>query len=498
MKNSYLFAILVLILTRVHAQTLDSIAQHYVGRYDVSMRNMLPLRDGTVLVNCQLYELDSSQAYIVGDSGNRFLKINPDIPAVQDSAFVEDHDLNYFLMERNPFGDDNIYARAVRDLDNLRTDLCIRFFDDQFNFNDDKEVWVPLLSDTVFVASTDAYLLDKYGDIIIQLAVRSRQEHHFFRIGIDGVIKTHRVYSYDEFPVEVTTTTEDLVLFNEEPLEYAYFGEKPNQELHIVVFDSLLNIKDNFVPASGDPWLELRYGFADLVLDLDEASFLMSSQWRKGINYPIKRGVHVTRYDKATCQPLKMVVFSAEPGNLDLQAIPIGIGVAPNGDVYYAYHTNFDYATGRVVVVRMDHDLNIIWRRYCLDEGFIRTGSQLKILDDGSVAVGGVVWGWGVANGLPSLYFLFLDNNGVGIGEHADLLRPYTFYPNPVNEVLNIQYSPDVKLDCVEIFDLQGRKVISQRSNMESIRTAELPSGVYTIRVTLEGGQTYTDKIVKQ
>ena len=484
-------------LSHVSAQSLDSIAQHYVGWYDVSMRNMLPLRDGTVLANCQLYELDSSQQFIVGDDyGNRFLKIDPDGPVVFDSAFIEDHDLNYFLVERNPFDNDNIYARAVRDLDNLRTDLCIRFFDDQLHFNDGKEVWVPLLSDTVFLATTDAYLLDKYGDIIIQLAVRSRQEHHFFRIGIDGTLKTHRILSYDEVPVQYTTWTDDLVLFNEEPLEYAYFGETPLGVMHVAVLDSLLNIKEDLVPVSGESGVELVFGYDDLVLNLDETSFLMSTQYKSGYNYPLKRGVHVTRYDKATCQPLKMVFFSAEPDNLELQALPIGIGVAPNGDVYYAYHTNFDLGTARVAVVRMDQDLNVIWQRYCLDEG-LRDGSRLVILDDGSIAVGGMNWGrLGIRP--PGFYFLFLDNNGVGIGEHADLLRPYTFYPNPACDWLKLECSPDVKPESVEVFDLQGRKVISQQGNLESIRTAELPSGVYSVRVTLEGGQSYTDKIVKQ
>lgn len=497
MKKSFLLAFSLLATLALSAQSLDSIAQHYVGWYAIALKNMLPLRDGSVLANCQLYELTEDHLHVVGNYGNRFLKIDPDGPVVFDSTFIEDHDLNYFLVERNPFDNDYIYARAVRDIDNLRTDLCIRFFDDQLNFNDDKEVWVPLLSDTVFVATNDAYLLDKYGDIIIQLPVRSRQEHHFFRIGIDGTIKTHRILSYDDVPVQYTTPTDDLVLFNEEPLEYAYFGEKPNGVMHVALLDSLLNIKEDLVPVSGESGVELVFGFDDLVLNLDETSFLMSTQYCSGYNYPYKRGVHVTRYDKATCQPLKMVVFSAEPDNLDLQAIPIGIGVAPNGDVYYAYHTNFDYATGRVVVVRMDHDLNIIWRRYCLDEGFVREGRQLKILDDGSIAVGGINWG-SLGIRPPSYYFLFLDNNGVGVGEHADLLRPYAFYPNPVNETLSIHYSPDVKPEYVEIFDLQGKRVGSQRNDLESIYTAELPSGVYSVRVTLEGGKIYTDKIVKQ
>lgn len=503
MKKDVLLAFISLTwFVSLSAQTLDSISHHYVGWYGVAMENMIPLRNGTVLANCQLYTLDENHVHSVEDYGNRFLKIDPKSSAVCDSVFLEDHDLNYYLVERNPFDDDNIYACAVRDLDNLRTDLCIRFFDDQFAFRDEKELWVPLITDTVYYYCSDSYLLDKNGDIVLRFRVKTRREHHFFRIGVDGNVKAHSVYSYDDIPALYRLADRDLIVFNENPLEYAYYREASHQVLQIAVLDSLLVLKEDLVLATGSS----QFGMDDQVRSLDNTSFLVASQYHS-MDYQ-EDGVCIVKYDKASCQHLKTVYFPSECVSSELLggAVPIDVQIGGNGDIYFAYHSALLSKTGHVVVVRMDHDLNVVWQRFCLEEGYLRLGSALQIMEDGTIAVGGVVSGetstnnYGIMTGVspPSFYFLFLNEDGLGIEENADILRPYTFYPNPVNDMLNIHYSPDAMPKKVEVFDPQGRMVLSQSNGLESIRMPELTSGVYTLRVTLESGESYTDKILKQ
>ena len=70
--------------------------------------------------------------------------------------------------------------------------------------------------------------------------------------------------------------------------------------------------------------------------------------------------------------------------------------------------------------------------------------------------------------------------------------------PNPVGEVLNIRYSPDVNPTRVELYDVQGRLVISQESNLKSVSTANLPAGVYSVKVTLSNGKSYSDTVIKK
>ena len=93
---------------------------------------------------------------------------------------------------------------------------------------------------------------------------------------------------------------------------------------------------------------------------------------------------------------------------------------------------------------------------------------------------------------------LLVDDDGVGVTDMTVHLRPYLCYPNPVADRLNIKYSPDATPKSVEFYDLQGRLVRTQTSGFESIDMLNLPSGTYTMRVVLDNGKTYSDKIVKQ
>ena len=76
--------------------------------------------------------------------------------------------------------------------------------------------------------------------------------------------------------------------------------------------------------------------------------------------------------------------------------------------------------------------------------------------------------------------------------------RPYMFYPNPAQDQLHLQYSPDVQPNQVELYDLQGRLVRSQGNAFETVDLGQLPAGTYTLRVTMQDGQTFSDKVVKE
>ena len=174
------------------------------------------------------------------------------------------------------------------------------------------------------------------------------------------------------------------------------------------------------------------------------------------------------------------------------------------GDRFWAY----DYMNC-FVVGRMDFNGNLLWRRYWnryfpeYDMKIYYPQDAVITHDDGCL-ISGFSFNSNInSNGNytyePDVFLLkFFADGTLSVPQEKIVVRPYAFWPNPAGDWLKLEYSPDVKPEFVEIFDLQGKKVVSQRNNLESIRTAELPSGVYSIRVTLEGGQSYTDKIVKQ
>ena len=75
---------------------------------------------------------------------------------------------------------------------------------------------------------------------------------------------------------------------------------------------------------------------------------------------------------------------------------------------------------------------------------------------------------------------------------------PYAYYPNPAQDQLHLQYSPDVQPKEIELYDVQGRLVRTQNKNLESFNLQGLSIGTYTMRVMLGNGKVYSDKVVKE
>ena len=84
------------------------------------------------------------------------------------------------------------------------------------------------------------------------------------------------------------------------------------------------------------------------------------------------------------------------------------------------------------------------------------------------------------------------------VDEKPFFIRPYPYYPNPAQNRLHLQYSPDVQPKQVELYDLQGRLVRSQSQGLESLDIQGLAPGQYLMKVTLEDGKSFTDKVVKE
>ena len=112
-----------------------------------------------------------------------------------------------------------------------------------------------------------------------------------------------------------------------------------------------------------------------------------------------------------------------------------------------------------------------------------------------------IILGSGHAHiGKPSLLFhFFLTDDGLTTVQDGSIaIRPYAYYPNPAQDQLRLQYSPDVQPKQVELYDLQGRLVRSQSQGLESVDLQGLASGQYLMKVTLEDGKSFTDKVVKE
>ena len=87
---------------------------------------------------------------------------------------------------------------------------------------------------------------------------------------------------------------------------------------------------------------------------------------------------------------------------------------------------------------------------------------------------------------------------GVGIDEH--LLKHVNLYPNPANEVVNVECTMNnVHIEALEVFDVYGKLIntVNVIDNPTRINVSNLANGMYFVRVTTGEG-TVTKSFVKK
>ena len=173
-------------------------------------------------------------------------------------------------------------------------------------------------------------------------------------------------------------------------------------------------------------------------------------------------------------------------------------------NLYMCYTRNFNEWSASqpsyTVLCKYDTDLNLIWKRWYNDSEwrFCYYATDMTATNDDGILITGYCCKR-EDYGNMMLYLLKVDADGLLSLPEADVkVRPYCFYPNPVQAQLQMQFSPDVQPKQVELYDLQGRLVCTQRNNFGSIDMSRLPAGAYMLRVTLEDGKVFSDKVVKE
>ena len=93
--------------------------------------------------------------------------------------------------------------------------------------------------------------------------------------------------------------------------------------------------------------------------------------------------------------------------------------------------------------------------------------------------------------------FIIRDNYD-GTPEATSIEHPFTLYPNPVKNQLSLRFDDGVEPESVELYDLTGRLVGTKQNGLECIDMSAMPAGVYMLRVTMENGTSYHEKLIKE
>lgn len=116
------------------------------------------------------------------------------------------------------------------------------------------------------------------------------------------------------------------------------------------------------------------------------------------------------------------------------------------------------------------------------------------------IGVGGEFWFNGAIDDLKIYNYVLTDteisnlysNNTLSSSNFSQNNLEVALYPNPVNDVLNIETVLDIQ--SVEIYNIQGQKVLS--SNQKQINVSSLAAGMYMVRIQDTDNNIATKKVV--
>jgi hypothetical protein len=169
--------------------------------------------------------------------------------------------------------------------------------------------------------------------------------------------------------------------------------------------------------------------------------------------------------------------------------------------IYHAcYGRNdwFTYSPYNITLTKTKENLDVIWQESFTHPSRHLMATYLMATNDGGCVVMGGANNWNT--GHYDFFVIKVNSDGMLCSDEnmVEVPRPYIFYPNPVKDQLRMEFSPDVQPVQIELYDLQGRLVGTQRNGLGNVDMSRLPFGTYMMRVTLEDGKTFVDKVVKE
>ncbi len=219
-------------------------------------------------------------------------------------------------------------------------------------------------------------------------------------------------------------------------------------------------------------------------------AFYGASIWKLDTNFNIIKYVFFDVYDAPDPNHIYKLLDARNPV------------VINNDEVYFCYTTDVGYWGNpqQTAICKLDTDLNLKWKRWYGDaREYHHIFDFIPTSDGGCLLSGkGAHDPHDCYNANP--YVLKITSEGYcSVNENGEpTLKPYTFHPNPVSDILHLEFSPDVHPESVKLYDVQGRLLSTQSSDLENISVEGLTAGIYTMRVVMKDGSSFSDKVVKQ
>ena len=504
-KNILLFAFSLATALAMAQVSMDCLPFHSTGYGSNNIENLYSQRTGELVSNIVVGTPSGSGSIPPSIEGNVIYKINPYSLSITDTMFVADSWPPFFHYARNPRGEGNLRIDIESD-GNGGTQLRIACFpDDGLDFSPGEDIVVPLCEGEAWVNSFyDSYLIDSQGNLILKYYIGNSfggtVEGYMARIGLDGTLM------HQTLVPESLNLMENLDQFSESPLRYYSWKRNDSGGLSIYVLDSDFQLENMYVvPARfnhGEEEFHFFNANGTFAIPKGGGMYVAAPyEWDSLGYYQYGGGAAVARYDLRTMQQTHIARFNDHESD-SYDADCKGLHMTGDGNLYFLYREQGDPDESLVTVAKLDGELNVLWKRYCQTDDtkiydFYVSNSFLFENEEGNGGIGFAGYSTNRYSDDRGVFFYFIHDDGfVDVGE--DFIRPYACYPNPASDYLRLQYSPDVQPKQIELYDLQGRLVRSQGSAFETFDLGQLPTGTYTMRVTMDDGQVFSDKVVKE
>jgi len=174
-------------------------------------------------------------------------------------------------------------------------------------------------------------------------------------------------------------------------------------------------------------------------------------------------------------------------------------GGTRNLDIYNVYHSN---QPSWLMLFQTDSLLNLRWERFYGGDAYY-VMQKLIATRDGGCLVAGTRFDYQNNENKTDIIVLKLNSEGLLVGQNElqeSLLREAIVYPNPGSEAIQIRLAVQHPEALLELFDSQGKLVLSQQLHEKEslINTAQLPPGTYIYRLSAATGLNESGKWVKQ
>lgn len=473
-------------------------------------------------LHCSLHSLETSDGNIVlmeecfnivdgncVDAGVNLLKINTD-GKILNSKFVEFRGIQYdnpFI--KNPFEENsNLMAGFVFNESEAKYYYTAVFFDDELNITETVETPIEVEG---FDEYCDLFFDNNSNNLIMVYKSKSEENTYVYaKMDIYGEIININYSSLQEYS---TTSLGDspLFVYSADPLQYGCMhiinpyvsGDHLNRIVIMNEDMEVVEVKELGIGFDGE--YQFAIGENRLMTGMSDGTILGYSRISSTI-YGEKDYLQITKYDK----DLNVIDYvritngwdSNSKEDVSVECIPIE---CKDGSIYVIWRcwNQNDYIY-TYFLSKLDNNLNVKWERSITSDSTWNVLWMAFLMENETLVINGykdAYLDYGVEDNVTICFFIHGDGNDnetMASSEFSAYIRPYNFYPNPVEDKINIRFSPDIICEKVEIFGLDGKLYHEQNFNLETINIYDLSTGIYMMKLQLINGNIFTEKVIKK